>query len=346
MNWKALAASLVGLACSLTLLGFACWNWVSSANVPEEPSVAESASSEEPVFETVGEDSSFSPPAESSESSTAILPVEKEDKKALRSILGKEDANKLVERAKDDADASWIATHSDSYKKYGDELQEKLLKLAADEPLAISFVRNFPKKSNADAPDYSAPAMDEEIHEKGIPKTAFPHFYQWDLRWGYTKFSADGFGLAACGPTSLTMVYQGLTKKKDITPYDMGKRAEDEGYVFQEEGSTYGLFTDFAAQLGLVCWEVPVSAESITQTLADGCPIIANVGPGRFSKVGHFFVLAGITEDGQVVLNDPYSPERSSKLWDPELIASESVTLYAYGYQPEEAQQPNTEPEA
>ena len=338
MNWKALAAALVGLACSLTLLGFACWNWVSKSNAAAESSSVELASSSESVFESVGEDSSFSPPEVSSEASSAIPPVEKADKKALRSILGKEDANKLIERAKDDADAAWIATHSGSYKKFGEELQEKLLKLAADEPLAISFVRNFSEKSNADSPDMKAPAMDEEIHEKGVPKTAFPHFYQWDLRWGYTKFSEDGFGLAACGPTSLTMVYQGLTGKKDINPYDMGKRAQEGGFVIEGEGSTYGLFTDLAAQIGLTCWEIPIDAASIKQALADGNPIIANVGPGQFSKVGHFFVLAGITEDGQVVLNDPYSPERSSKLWDPELIASESRTLYAYGRQTEGSQ--------
>lgn len=335
MNWKALAAALVGLACSLTLLGFACWNWVSSGSVPEESANAESASSDEPVFDSVGEDSSFSPPSDSSEAPEVIPSVSKEDEKALRSILGKEDANKLVKRAKDDADAAWIATHSASYKKYGEELQEKLLKLAADEPLAASFVRNFPEKSNADAPDYSAPAMDEEIQAKGIPKTRFPHFYQWDMRWGYTKFSEDGFGLAACGPTSLTMIYQGLTGKKDINPYDMAKLAVEGGYVIEEEGSTYGLFTDLAAQLGLLCWEMPVSVESIMESLNDGCPIIANVGPGRFSKVGHFFVLAGITEDGKVVLNDPYSPERSAQLWDPEVIVSESRTFYVYGYRAE-----------
>ena len=338
MNWKALAAALVGLACSLTLLGFACWNWVSKSNAAAESSSVELASSAESVFESVGEDSSFSPSAESSEASAAIPPVEKKDEKALRSILGKEDANKLIGRAKDDVDAAWIATHSGSYKKYGGELQEKLLKLAADEPLASSFVRNFPEKSNADSPDLKAPAMDEDIHEKGVPKTRFPHLYQWDLRWGYTKFSEDGFGLAACGPTSLTMVYQGLTGKKDINPYDMGRRAEEGGFVVEGEGSTYGLFTDLAAQIGLLCWEMPVSVESITESLNDGCPIIANVGPGRFSKVGHFFVLAGLTEDGKVILNDPYSPERSSQVWDPELIVSESRTFYVYGYRAEGSQ--------
>ena len=253
------------------------------------------------------------------------------DRKALKSLLGKDTAELLVERAESNASAAWIATHADVYAQYGSELQVKLLKLAADDPLAIAFVRNFPQLAYADGPDYDATAMDEEINVPGIPKTPFPHLYQWDLRWGYTQFSADGFGLAGCGPTSLTMVYQGLTGKKDITPYDMGKLAEDQGYVIYGQGSTSGLFTEMPWQLGLSCWEVPVDAASIVETLRAGNPIIANVGAGYFSTVGHFFVLAGITDDGQVILNDPYSVERSSRLWDPEFMASESKALFAYG---------------
>lgn len=252
------------------------------------------------------------------------------DRKVLRKLLGKETAVLLLERAAEDEDAAWIAAHPDAYKKFGTELQAKLLKLAADDPLAIPFVRDYPKRAYADGPDYSAPAMDEVVRVEGIPKTKIPHLYQWDQRWGYAQFSADGFGLAGCGPTSLTMVYQGLTGKKDITPYDMGRLAEDQGYVIHGLGSTTGLFTEMPWQLGLNCWGVPVDAASIVDTLRAGNPIIANVGEGYFTQAGHFFVLAGVSKDGKVILNDPYSVERSSKLWDPEFIASESKALFAY----------------
>jgi len=252
------------------------------------------------------------------------------DRKTLRKLLGKETAMLLLERASEDDDAAWIAAHPNAYKKYGSELQAKLLKLAADDPLAIPFVRHYPERAYADGPDYSAPAMDDVVKVEGIPKTRIPHLYQWDQRWGYAQFSADGFGLAGCGPTSLAMVYQGLTGKKDITPYDMGRLAEDQGYVIYGQGSTTGLFTEMPWQLGLSCWGVPVDAASIVDTLHAGNPIIANVGEGYFTQVGHFFVLAGVTKDGKVILNDPYSAERSSKLWDPEFIASESKALFAY----------------
>ena len=261
----------------------------------------------------------------------ALVDIERKiDKKALRDLLGRETANALIRVARTDPDAAWIATHPKAYEKYGPELQVKLLKLAADDPLAIPFVRGFPKRAYADKPNPDAPAMDEKLHVKGVPNTKFPHLYQWDLRWGYTNFSQDGFGLAACGPTSLTMVYRGLTGKTDLTPHDMGRLAEEQGYVIYGAGSTSGLFLDLPIDLGLHRWEIPVDAASIKETLSAGYPIIANVGAGYFSQVGHFFVLAGITDDGKVILNDPYSVERSSKLWDAELIAAEAKALYAY----------------
>ena len=292
------------------------------------------------VGNAAGSQASSSTASSSAAASSSAEPTDIEDKKpgkelkpkkkALRAILGDETAALLIEHAKTDMDAAWIAAHPEAYEKYGPELQEKLLKLAADDPLAIPFVRGFPKKAYTDGPDLKAPAMDEKIHVKGIPKTKIPHLYQWDLRWGYATFSADGFGLAACGPTSLTMVYQGLTGKTDITPYDMGRMAEEQGFVLAGSGSTNDLFIEMPLQLSLNRWEIPVNADSIRETLSAGFPIIANVGPGYFSRVGHFFVLAGITKDGKVILNDPYSVERSSKLWDPEQIASESRALYAY----------------
>ena len=327
MNMPAIKTLVLAIALSLSLACLtACENSDAGQTVSSQASNSAASSS--------------SAGSSSSTSSTNVEPTDVEDKKPneelkpkkkrLEAILGDETAALLIKRAETDMDAAWIAAHPDAYEKYGAELQEKLLKLAADDPLAIPFVRGFPEKAYADGPNLKAPAMDKKIHVKGIPKTKIPHLYQWDLRWGYAKFSADGFGLAACGPTSLTMIYQGLTGKTDITPYDMGRMAEEQGFVIAGSGSTNDLFIEMPLQLGLNRWEIPVNTDSMRETLSAGYPIIANVGPGYFSRVGHFFVLAGITEDGKVILNDPYSVERSSKLWDPEQIASESRALYAY----------------
>ena len=323
----AIKALLLAIALSLSLACLTACENVGVGNAAGSETSSSAASSSTAAPSSAATSSSAEPTdIEDKKPGKELKPK----KKVLKAILGNETAALLIKRAESDMDAAWIAAHPDAYEKFGAELQEKLLKLAADDPLAIPFVRGFPKKAYADGPNLKAPAMDKKIHVKGIPKTRIPHLYQWDLRWGYAKFSADGFGLAACGPTSLTMIYQGLTGKTDITPYDMGRMAEEQGYVIAGSGSTNDLFIEMPLQLGLNRWEIPVNADSIRETLSAGYPIIANVGPGYFSRVGHFFVLAGITEDGKVILNDPYSVERSSKLWDPEQIASESRALYAY----------------
>ena len=156
-----------------------------------------------------------------------------------------------------------------------------------------------------------------------------PHLYQWDQRWGYAPYGGFCMGTSACGPTSLTMVYRALTGDDSVSPYDMAQRAYEWGYV-SESGTGSEIMSGPCKELGLICWEVPATAEDIVAMLKDGHPLIANVRVGYFSDSGHFFVLAGVTDDGQVILNDPYSVTRSSQLWDPELIASEAMSIYAY----------------
>jgi hypothetical protein len=72
------------------------------------------------------------------------------------------------------------------------------------------------------------------------------------------------------------------------------------------------------------------TSEVITDALSSGKVIIANLGPGLFTEHGHFFVLAGLADDGKVIINDPYSVVRSSQTWDADTIANESIALYAF----------------
>ena len=38
-----------------------------------------------------------------------------------------------------------------------------------------------------------------------------------------------------------------------------------------------------------------------------------------------------MTQDGQLIMNDPYSEERSNQTWDLSQIVEEAQGLYAYG---------------
>ena len=329
---KIIILSLAAL-CLAVCLG-ACANGGDSGASPDEQGnleKAEASAVDGDAGDGEGDSSFASAPEDASQAASDAPEPESPNVDALKAILGDEVASKLIALAQVDADAAWIAAHPEAYEPFGG-LQAKLLKLAADDPQAIPFVRDYPDKYPADAPDPDAPAMNEGSPSTQVPDTGVPHYYQWDKRWGYTQYSADGFGLAGCGPTSMAMVYQGLTGKDDLSPYDMGKLATDSGFVVYDQGTSSEFFTETATELGLGWWYVNIDADSIREVLLDNCLIIANVGPGYFSEVGHFFVLAGLSEDGRVILNDPYSVTRSMQLWDAEFIASQSIVLYGYGY--------------
>lgn len=301
-----------------------------SSQSSESPS-ASSAASQGSQTSASSDASASAASSDSASASSAAEPVESPKRDELEEILGTETAEKLLAQAATNADALWIAAHPEAYDFDGPSVQYKVLKLAADDPLSIPYVRSFPQLYSQDGPNYDASiAMDTGSPDPSVPDTSIPHLYQWDRRWGYTVYNDDAFGMSGCGPTSMAMIYQGLTGNTDLTPYDMGEIAVENGYVIEYAGTSNDFFTDIPGRLGLSCEMISENADAITETLAEGKPIIANVGQGMFTNFGHFFVLAGLTDDGKIILNDPYSASRSSQTWDPELIANESVALYAY----------------
>ena len=250
---------------------------------------------------------------------------------ALSELLGDETSSKLLAQAKNSIDALWIAAHPSAYAYDGVEVQYKVLKLAADEPAALKYVREFPENYPADSVNTDKSlAMSTSSPSSGVPDTKIPHLYQWDQRWGYTTYSSAPFGLTACGPTSLAMVYQGLTGSVDKSPYDMGKLAEEKGYMSEYEGTMGAFFTETAEELGLICEELYPDSETIRQALDSGQVVIANLAPGYFTTTGHYFVLTGLADDGTAIVNDPYSVVRSSQTWDLDTIASQSYICYGY----------------
>jgi hypothetical protein len=200
----------------------------------------------------------------------------------------------------------------------------KLLKLAADDPAAQQYVRNFPEKYPMETP------------ESGQVKTVvtgrnIPRFYQWDELWGYTVYSGTAFGLTGCCPTCLAMVYQGITGNHDLSPYDMGQLAVRDGYAAEYEGTYANFLVDEAHNLDLPVSEIDVTKKALKNALQSNQAVIANFDSGIFTEYGHFVVITGMKEDGTVIMNDPYSEERSNKAWDMDTIVEESIGFYAYG---------------
>ena len=197
---------------------------------------------------------------------------------------------------------------------------ESLIALVERNPETKDFVLDYPKYKGLEEIDISKDVMKGEI----------PHFLQWDERWGYETYGSDFLAVTGCGPTCLSMVTCGLTGDTQWNPYEVAKMAEDNGYYVDGSGSSWDLMSSGAEKLGLTVSSVIFDAEHIRATLEAGQPIICVMGPGDFTDAGHFLVLTGVDKNGDIILQDPNSVERTKQHWDVQKLMNQMKNLWAY----------------
>lgn len=155
-----------------------------------------------------------------------------------------------------------------------------------------------------------------------------PLFMQWDIRWGYKMYGDDVAGLTACGPTCLSMVAVYLLQDIKYSPDYMIDWAKENGYCVDGSGSLWTLMSEGAQKLGIDSTELPLDKQRVINNLEVGNPVVCIMGPGDFTKKGHFIVMTGI-ENGKIKINDPNSIENSNKLWNFDDISSQINNLWA-----------------
>ena len=198
---------------------------------------------------------------------------------------------------------------------------DSLIKLYEKNPEARQFVLDYKDRVDGNTPiDISSDVKSGEI----------PLFLQWDERWGYRKYGDDFLAITGCGPTSLSMVYVGLTGDADMNPYEMAKEAQNGGYYVSGSGSSWSMMTGLAEELGLSAKELGMDEGTVKSKLKDGHPIICIMGPGDFTTTGHFIVLTGVSDDGKIEVNDPNSRENSGKTWEFSKISSQIKDMWVY----------------
>lgn len=159
--------------------------------------------------------------------------------------------------------------------------------------------------------------------------SAMPLLLQTDPAWSNKPYAGGTVAENGCGPTCLTMVYVYLTGRTDYDPARMCAFSEQNGFV--DQGATAWLFmSEGARMLGLTANELPADTDALTSALSSGQPVICSVGPGDFTTEGHFIVLSGIDETGQVTVFDPNSAERSSRTWDAQTVLNQCRNLWAF----------------
>lgn len=172
---------------------------------------------------------------------------------------------------------------------------------------------------------------EEETSDVLVPGE-IPLYLQKDRRWRKVRYGSDGMGVTGCGPTCLSMVLCGLRRDEKWMPVKVAKWAEREGYYVSGSGSSWSLMTEGAERLGMRAEQLPLAERVMRGRLEAGHPIICIMGPGDFTDAGHFIVLSGMDEEGNIVVKDPNSRANSDKHWGLEGLMSQMKNLWAYSY--------------
>ncbi|QIB69785.1 C39 family peptidase [Aminipila butyrica] len=161
-------------------------------------------------------------------------------------------------------------------------------------------------------------------------ETNVVYFSQRDERWAMQSYGDGTVGAAGCGPSSLAMVVSSLTNKQ-INPKEMCDWAYKNGYKSKGGGSYWSLIPTGGKKFGLQVESNVQETQQLVDALSSGKLVIAIMGPGHFTSSGHFIVLRGVTENGEILVADSYSQKNTNKSWPLETIVRESKKGHAAG---------------
>lgn len=163
-------------------------------------------------------------------------------------------------------------------------------------------------------------------------------YLQNDARWKAKPYRVPGeqstIGSAGCGPTCAAMVISTLTGKT-VTPVDTCDWSMKHGYKALNQGTYYSYFVPQLKAYGIQCKQMLGSRilnqpqhpihEQVKQYLSQGYYVIALMGPGTWTKGGHFVLLWGW--DTKVRICDPASTRAERLNGDPDTFRRE-VRMY------------------
>ncbi len=195
-----------------------------------------------------------------------------------------------------------------------------IIELLDKNPETVDFVEDYLQKKD----DPVATTIGDDYKEGQVPK-----LYQWDERWGYQKYGTSFVAASGCGPTCLSMVLSAIKKDPSITPATVASLSEQLGEVDSDNNTMWLLLSDAATTWGVSSEEGLLGEDQVNETLNSGKFIICSVGPGDFTKIGHFIVLVSY-KDGQVEVRDPFNTEHTERTWTYADIASQIVEMWTF----------------
>lgn len=158
-----------------------------------------------------------------------------------------------------------------------------------------------------------------------------PRYLQYQEPWRSIPFGGGTIATSGCSVTSLAMVFSYLLDRS-VLPSDIVKWTGNRFYN-PPAGQSWGIYTATADHWGLTCTNLGRSISGAMQELSEGHPVIASVSAGTFTKNRHLIVLRGLTETGEILVNDPNDNSSKNILnrsFTPELILRESNNFWSF----------------
>ena len=169
---------------------------------------------------------------------------------------------------------------------------------------------------------------DHSIEMKGKKETieGFIYFNQADAAWNDNGYQIHSSG---CGPTAMAVCISSLTGKW-VTPVDTTIWAYNHGY-YTSAGASHEMVPALARQYKLSCNGLGTDINKIRSALKKKHPVVSLMGPGYFTKKGHFIVLVAIDDNDQVTVADVGSSERTQYKYPLKDVVAQTKSASAGG---------------
>jgi len=149
-------------------------------------------------------------------------------------------------------------------------------------------------------------------------------YYQTDPRWNALPYAVAGekstIGKSGCGPACMAMVLATLKNDPKITPETECKWSVNHGFKAKGQGTYYGYFESRGLDAGVKVRQVNGRTlygddtsnvhEKMRAWVRSGNWVIACMGPGNWTRSGHFVLVYDI-KGNTVYLRDPASSKKA-----------------------------------
>ena len=154
----------------------------------------------------------------------------------------------------------------------------------------------------------------------------FTYFNQGDSAWNQNGYCIKSSG---CGPTAMAVCITSLTGKW-VTPLDTTIWAYEHGY-YSNAGSAHEVVPALAKNYQLGCSGLGTDYKKSRDALKKKHPVVGLMGPGYFTKGGHFIALVAIDDKDQVTVADVGSRQRSTYKYHLKDVIEQSKSASAGG---------------